>query len=200
MAVRQRQHPSLQLLIATLVSAPLCAQQAAAPSPPPNAPAPAPQNPTLSSSLGVYVFPTNNQTATQQSADEGSCFGWAKSQTGIDPMSITPQQPAQQASSTQPASDSGAGTVVKGAAGGAVAGTAIGAIAGNTGKGAAIGATTGAFAGIAAKRKQEQQATAQQQQAQTAAQQQAQASVAQQKATYNKAFSACMEGKGYTVK
>ena len=30
--------------------------------------------------------------------------------------------------------------------------------------------------------------------------QQAQAAIAQQKVTYNKAFSACMEGKGYTVK
>jgi len=30
--------------------------------------------------------------------------------------------------------------------------------------------------------------------------QMAQASVEQQKAAYNKAFSACMEGKGYTIK
>ena len=37
-------------------------------------------------------------------------------------------------------------------------------------------------------------------QAQEGASQQAQASVEQQKATYNKAFSACMEGKGYTIK
>jgi hypothetical protein len=40
----------------------------------------------------------------------------------------------------------------------------------------------------------------QQQQAQASEAQQAQASVAEQKATYNKAFSACMEAKGYTVK
>jgi len=37
--------------------------------------------------------------------------------------------------------------------------------------------------------------------AQTQAEQRAQMSVApQQKASYNKAFSACMEGKGYTIK
>jgi hypothetical protein len=35
---------------------------------------------------------------------------------------------------------------------------------------------------------------------QATASQEAQASVAQQRATYNKAFSACMEGKGYSVK
>jgi hypothetical protein len=51
-----------------------------------------------------------------------------------------------------------------------------------------------------AKRHAQQQAAAQQQQQQQTASQEAQASVAQQWATYNKAFSACMEGKGYAVK
>ena len=37
-------------------------------------------------------------------------------------------------------------------------------------------------------------------QAQANAAAQAQAAAAQQKATYNKAFTACMEGKGYTAK
>ena len=57
-----------------------------------------------------------------------------------------------------------------------------------------------ALAGGAAKRQAKRDAAAQQQQQEQAAAQQAQASIAQQKATYNKAFSACMEGKGYTVK
>ena len=56
------------------------------------------------------------------------------------------------------------------------------------------------MAGGSAKRRGKQQAAAEQQQQQAAAEQQAQAAIAQQKATYNKAFSACMEGKGYTVK
>ena len=72
-------------------------------------------------------------------------------------------------------------------------GTAVGAIAGNTGKGAAIGATMGVFSGAGARHQAKQQAAAQQQQA-------AQASVAEQKGTYNRAFAACLEGKGYTVK
>ncbi|HUL18662.1 MAG TPA: hypothetical protein VLV29_05285, partial [Steroidobacteraceae bacterium] len=83
-------------------------------------------------------------------------------------------------------------------------GTAVGAIAGDTGKGAAIGATTGAFAGAGQRRQAKSQAAATQQQQQAAADQAAAqaaaASVAQQKSDYNKAFSACMEGKGYTVK
>jgi hypothetical protein len=69
----------------------------------------------------------------------------------------------------------------------------IGAIAGDAGKGAAIGAAAGTMAGGAQKRQARRQA-------QEGASQQAQVSVEQQKATYNKAFSACMEGKGYTIK
>ncbi len=153
---------------------------------------------SLSSSLGLFVFPAKNQTAQQQSNDETGCFGWAKTQTGIDPMSIQPQV----ANNPQPASNPnpGSGSVARGTAKGAVAGTAIGAVAGDTGKGAAIGATAGALSGVAARRRAEEQAQQQQQQASSQQQQQAQASIAQQKATYNRAFGACMEGKGYTVK
>ena len=159
----------------------------------------------LSSSLGMYVFPAKNQTAQTQSNDEAACFGWAKTRTGIDPMAIKPQTAAapQQAATTSP-SDAGKGAVAGGAVKGAVVGTAIGAIAGDTGKGAAIGATAGTVAGVRGKRQAQSQAAANQQQQQAAADQAAAqaaaASVAQQKADYNKAFSACMEGKGYTIK
>ena len=163
------------------------------------APATTPAAGSLSSSLGVYVFPAKKQTAEQQSSDEGACFGWAKSQAGIDPMAIKPHTqatPQQTPPPEQAASGARAGGAVKGAAGGA----AIGAIAGDAGKGAAAGAVAGTMAGGAQKRRAQQQAATQQQQQQQAASQQAQASVAEQKANYNKAFSACMEGKGYTVK
>lgn len=184
-------------VILALASGTLCAQQAAAQAAP---------NATLSSSLGLYVFPAKSQSADKQAGDEWACFGWAKQATGIDPMNIQPQSAAAPAQPGAPASSgsSAAGTVAKGTIGGAVAGTAIGAIAGNTGKGAAIGATAGLLGGaVAAKRNSDADAAQQQlaqQQAQASAQQQAQASVMQQKANYNKAFSACMEGKGYTVK
>ena len=176
-------------LVALFASAVLLAQQPAAP--PASPAASTPDTSTLSASLGVYAFPAKNQTAETQSADEGSCFGWAKTQTGIDPMSLT----ASGATQSPAGSKAGNGNVVKGAAGGAAGGAVIGAIAGDAGKGAAIGAGVGALTG-AAKRRAEKRAAAQQQ----AAAQQAQASAAEQKATYNKAYSACMEGKGYTVK
>ena len=73
------------------------AQQTAPAAPPAAAAAPAPAAaaPTsLSSSLGVIVFPAKDQSSGQQSTDEQACYGWAKSKTGIDPAHITAPQPA----------------------------------------------------------------------------------------------------------
>jgi Glycine zipper len=194
------------LLISALASTTLFSQQPAPATPAAATPAPAAAAPaaaagtqsSISSSLGVFVFPAKNQSTTQQSTDEGACYGWAKSQTGIDPMNIQPPAPSQP--SEQQASSSGGGERARGAARGAAGGAVIGAIAGDAGTGAAAGAAAGAMAGGAARRRGKQEAAAQQQQQEQQAAQQQQAAIAQQKATYNKAFSACMEGKGYTVK
>jgi hypothetical protein len=146
----------------------------------------------VSSSLGVIVFPAKNQTPAVQADDETNCFGWAKTNTGIDPANIKPQAPDQQ--TAEKAADSATqGARVGGAARGAAAGAVIGAITGNAGEGAAVGAAAGTMAGGSARRQARRDSKA-------AAAQQSQASVAQQKATFNKAFSACMEGKGYTTK
>lgn len=154
-------------------------------------------SPSLSSSLGVYVFPAKNQSATTQTADEGACYSWAKNQTGIDPMSVKPTAPA--TAPTANPSTAGNGTVAKGTVGGAAGGAVIGAIAGDAGKGAAIGAGVGAVTGVARRRAQKQAAAQEQQQQQAAAAQQASASVEQQKSAYKKAYGACMKGKGYSV-
>jgi hypothetical protein len=193
----QRLGAAPALLLGALVATAGHAQQ---PAPAPAAAAPAASAPTsLSSSLGVFVFPSKNQSTTQQSTDEGTCFSWAKSQTGIDPMNIKPPEPAAQTTQAD-ADNAGNGSRARGAARGAAGGALIGAVAGDAGTGAAAGAVAGTLAGGAAKRQAKRDAAAQQQQQQAAAEQQAQAAIAQQKATYNKAFSACMEGKGYTVK
>src|SRR5262249_50710372 len=101
----QRLHTPVALLFCAVLSSPGFSQQAAPTAAPPAAAPPAPAaagQSSLSSSLGVFVFPAKNQTTTQQSSDEGACFDWAKSQTGIDPMNIkppaSPQQPQQDAS------------------------------------------------------------------------------------------------------
>ncbi len=141
---------------------------------------------SISKSLGLYVFPNNNQNSETQSADESACYKWAIEQTGYDPLNPTKVQ-AQQVDTSPD------GTAVRTAARGAAAGAAIGAIAGDAGKGAAIGAATGGMAGVRNKRVGDVQ---QQQQAQTSVSQQEAAMLAD----YKKAYSVCMEGKGYTIK
>ena len=107
----------------------------------------------IAKSLGLYVFPSNNQSTDQQAKDEMDCFTWAKNQTGIDPLN----PPKVQADQVKKGPD---GSAVRGAAGGAAAGAAIGAIAGDTGKGAAIGAVVGGLRGkrVSNAQKQNQQA------------------------------------------
>lgn len=141
---------------------------------------------SISKSLGVYIFPTKNQDAKTQEADEAACYKWAMEQTGYDPLNPTQVQAAK-------VNKGADGTAVVGAAGGAAAGAAIGAIAGDAGKGAAIGAVAGGLRGRRAKVVGDQK----QQAANNAA---ADAKEKEMEENYKKAFSACMEGKGYTVK
>ena len=140
---------------------------------------------SLSSMFGVYVYPKNKQSSAQQANDESVCYKSAKAKTGVDPANLRPATPAP---TTQHQ-----GGAVRGAAGGAAAGAAVGAIAGNAGTGAGIGAALGAVRG---KRTQTAANNAEQHYAQTNVQ-------AQQSQTMNnfrRAFSACLESKGYTVK
>ena len=141
---------------------------------------------SIGSSLGLYVFPSKQQSQATQDADETACFNWAKQQTGVDPMNPPKVQAAQVDKSPD-------GAAVRGAAGGAAAGAAIGAIAGDAGEGAAIGAVVGGLRGRRAKRAGDEMEQQQSNQA-AAGQQQAHMD------NYKKAFTACMEGKGYTVK
>lgn len=141
---------------------------------------------SFAKSLGIYVFPAKNQDSATQSKDDGDCYRWAVEQSGVDPIN----PPKVEAEKVDTAPD---GTAVRGAARGAAAGVAIGAIAGDAGKGAAIGAVAGGLAGRRAK----VAGDAQQQQKNN------QAAAAQQTAmtdSFKKAYTVCMEGKGYTVK
>ena len=144
------------------------------------------QTTSIAKGLGLYVFPSNSQDQATQDADEMACYKWAKEQTGVDPMNPVDIQAEQADRSLN-------GSAVVGSAKGAAAGAAIGAIAGDAGKGAAIGAVVGGLGGRRARLAGDQ------------AEQQAnnQAAAAKEKElmdNYKKAFTACMEAKGYTVK
>jgi len=129
------------------------------------------------------TYPAKGQSSQQQKKDDTECLAWAKTNTGIDPVAAS--QPPQQQSG--PAV--GGGERVKGAARGAAAGAVVGGIAGDAGTGAGAGAAAGVVAGgVRARQNQRaQNEQAKQQQQQTLA-------------TYYKAYGACMEGRGYTVK
>jgi hypothetical protein len=133
------------------------------------------------------VYPAKGQTPEQQKKDEGECYTWAKGQTGVDPAALAQQ------SASQPAPSGPQGERVRGAARGAAAGAVIGEIANDdAGKGAAVGAAAGVVAGGAKQRRQAQAQQQQQQQQQQAAQ--------NALANYQRAYAACLEGRGYTVK
>ena len=119
------------------------------------------------------IYPSRGQSPQQVDQDKYQCYEWARKQTGVDPMQASaPKQEHE-------------GEILKGAAGGALLGLGVGAIAGDAGTGAAIGAGTGAlFGGIRKQQKKEKQAD----------------TAAAGQDAYNRAFGACLEGRGYTVR
>lgn len=161
-------------------------------------------------SIGMYAYPKNQQSADQQVKDENECFASAKQQSGVDPQAPPPaakteeEKKAEQKAAADNAKQAKGGRA-KGAAKGAAGGAAIGAIADDeAGKGAAAGAAAGTVVGGAKQRRankaskqQAAQATAQQQQ-----QEEAQAKGAYQQGVdkFKRAFSACLDARGYSIK
>lgn len=155
---------------------------------------------TLAATMNVYAFPQKGQAAEQQSQDEAACYQWAVQNTGTDPFDLQKQaaaQTQQTEQAKQQAQQAGKGAGAQGAVKGAAAGALIGEIASDdAGKGAAYGAAAGVIAGRRKGKSAQAQAT-QQAEAQG---QQAQAATAEQLTNFKKAFSVCLEGKGYLVK
>jgi len=133
----------------------------------------------------LIIFPSQGQSDEQMEQDKYSCYQWAKKETGFDPMAPPT------ATEAPPKAEPKKGGVVRGAA----LGAAVGGIAGGSdgaGKGAAVGGLMGGA------RRRGQSRTEQQKQEQWAQEQAAQ--YTQRRNTYNRAYAACLEGKGYTVK
>jgi hypothetical protein len=125
------------------------------------------------------AYPAKGQGAEQKASDDQACQAWAKTDTGLDPATLSATTTA-----TGPQ-----GERLGGAMRGAAAGAVVGEIAnGDAGDGAAIGATAGVLAGGRAARRN-----------QAARAQQAQAAQAHSLDAYWRAWGACMAGKGYTV-
>jgi len=135
------------------------------------------------------IYPSKGQSAEQQQKDQSECMAWAQQSTGVNPAAIAQALADQR----QPRTELAENDLLVGAVVGTLGGAAVGAIAGNkAGKGAAIGAVVGTVAGGVRQHEKDEAA-----QAQTHAnRQQAQQALA----TYNRAYGACLEGRGYTVR
>jgi hypothetical protein len=191
------------------VPAVLFAQAAPAPAQQPETAASAAPAGAPSKDIGVYVFGKNGQTPDQQLKDESECYSAARQQTGIDPKAPPPAgMTVEQKQAEQEAAAESAGAIkggrAKGAARGAAGGAAIGAIAGDTGKGAGAGAVAGTMRG-GMQQRQASGAAKQQAAAKTAAEQKAledRAKLVHAEGldSFQRAFGACMDARGYSVK
>jgi hypothetical protein len=180
--------PALTALIGTL-AAPAQAQPSAA----------------RAAMLNPVIYPARDQSARQQDQDKYECYDWSKKQSGFDPVqapppaATPPAAPAPSANTTAIASNGVNGSMVRGAAGGA-------AVAELAHKDAGHGAVGVLGSAVVQRIKSQQAATKSNtavQQQQAAQQQQLAEQMAageQQRTNYARAFSACMEARGYVLK
>lgn len=117
-----------------------------------------------------YVYPKKGQSAEQQNKDSYECDKWARAQSGVDP------------GAPPPTGQYRVQGTMHGAARGAAMGAAVGAIGGNAGKGAAAGSVVGAARGRQRAMYAEQQAAA------------------GARDSFARAFAACMDARGYSVR
>jgi hypothetical protein len=136
----------------------------------------------MASTVGLYVYPRNHQTNTQQLTDESQCYSNAKTQTGYDPNATTT------AAAPKDTKQGGSNDAAHSAARGAV-------ISGATGGDPMTGARRGLMLGsIKAKRTQKEEQEQQQKQTQ------ANAAAQQPLDNFKRSVTACLDARGYSVK
>jgi hypothetical protein len=136
----------------------------------------------MASTVGLYVYPKNHQTSTQQLTDESQCYSSSKQQTGYDPnATTTAAKPDDKKSGDKP--------VAKGAVRGAV-------VSGATGGDPAAGARRGAMLGSIKEKRQQKQQTEQEQKQADASKTASQQSLD----NFKRSLSACLDSRGYSVK
>src|SRR5690349_23845600 len=162
---------------------------------PPAEPA-TPTDTTSAATADIYVYASHGQTDKQLDRDRYECHNWAVAQTHYNPSDphLAPHQQIQVVAVPDPPPPHD--TVV-----GAMAGAMIGAAIGSphdAAQGAVVGAIAGGAMGAAsdsARQKQAQHAGST-----TATAQAERARLEQQASDYKRAISACLDGRGYTVK
>jgi hypothetical protein len=143
---------------------------------------------TLSSSVGLIVYPSGGQSADQLAQDDYQCYSWAKGEAGYDP--INPEAPTEVAAASPGMDGSGARGAVRGAVAGAIVGEIVD---GDAGDGAKIGAAAGVVRGRG-KARRRAKAEAEK------ANQNKQSAFSEKQGQFKNAMSLCMESRGYAVK
>jgi hypothetical protein len=143
----------------------------------------------------IYVYPSKGQTDSQLDRDRYECHSWAFKQTGYDPSAphLAPHQQVQVVA--MPADH-------RGAVGGAMTGAVIGASVSRPydgARGAIVGAVAGAVLGAASDSARAREAAGNPR-GPTGPELAEQARLEKQAYDYRRAISACLEGRGYTVK
>ena len=133
----------------------------------------------------LIIFPNAGQSGEQQEADKFACYGWAKNQSGFDPMAPP------MTTTASPKTDAKKGGTVRGS----LRGAAIGGIIGGS-DGAKKGAGAGAVMGTARRHDQKRS----EEKAQQAWEQEQAAIYSGNRDLYNRNYGACLEGKNYTVR
>ena len=134
----------------------------------------------------LFIYPANGQSTEQQDKDKFECYNWARNDTGFDPMALPTT------SSAPPSGQKKSGGAVRGALGGA----ALGVILGDSGRSATRGAVAGGL--IGGVRQSSKNTRTEQKQSDW--EQRESANYANTRNNYNRAYSACLEGRDYTVK
>ena len=139
----------------------------------------------LSFAQDLMIFPNDGQSRDQQDADEFSCYKWAVGESGFDPMA-TPTATAPPPPKEQKKGGTGRGMLRGAAIGGIIDGS--------------DGAKTGAYAGAAMGTMRRNDQRRQQDNAEAQWEQEQSAIYAENRNRYNRAYAACLEAKGYTVR
>jgi len=153
------------------------------------------QDENITAITQIYFYPNKGQSTEQQSRDHYACYNWAVDQTGFDPSvsSIVPEQRVRVVPMPPPGQD----TIIM-----SIAGAVLGALIGgphHAAQGALIGAAGGAMAGAASDISRQE--SARQLEEAYANSNQARDVHKEKKALeFRRAMSACLEGRGYTVR
>ncbi len=143
----------------------------------------------------IYFYPMQGQSQARQDRDRYDCYKWAVQRSGFDPgqAQLAPHQRVLVTPAAPPGSD-----VAAGAVGGAIIGSML-SPRHDHGFGLVFGAITGAILGAASDDARQQQAAQIQQQYDTRYSQR-DAALEKQARDYQRATTACLEGRGYSVR